>query len=486
MAIFASTTTSGYSDPLRALTIKALEKRQADLLAQQAQQQMPETIATPIQGFGYLANQIGDQMRSGRADAALAAKRDELARVQAGIGPEGPNPQQLAQVGAADPGLRDLYLKQIADARAAAAAHAQETSMQTGRQKFEGEQKGLDRGETQATRKQSAEQFTATQDLTKSESALTRQSARDLATQSQRANADLAQAERDTKVAENALDRASKSGDQQAMIAAQSNLEEAKAKHGLARDAANNLATASEGEKTRTATAALPASPEGKIKADEAKGFLTPEERVTALKPEIKPAVITGATAAKETYTQHKLSLEKLDQAKELLDKGIYTGRMQDVKTIGSQITPFGDKEKADRTSTYNSLVDEKAIDTMSKTLKGQSTDFEMKEFKKIFNNPNSSDADRYRAMDRLIRAARSDLTTHAEAVKAYGGDTKRIDEELASIKGGGGPKAAAPTMTPDEVNTSLDNARAAISAGKDPQFIKEQLRKNGIDPKGL
>ena len=36
MPMFASTTSSGYRDPLQALSIKALEQRQKDLLAQQA------------------------------------------------------------------------------------------------------------------------------------------------------------------------------------------------------------------------------------------------------------------------------------------------------------------------------------------------------------------------------------------------------------------------------------------------------------------
>ena len=39
MAIFASTTTSGYSDPLKAMSIKAMEQRLKDQQAQMAAQQ---------------------------------------------------------------------------------------------------------------------------------------------------------------------------------------------------------------------------------------------------------------------------------------------------------------------------------------------------------------------------------------------------------------------------------------------------------------
>jgi hypothetical protein len=101
MAIFASTTTSGYSDPMRAMTIKALEQRQKDLLAQQAAQPgiTPENTQTPIQGLAHVANAAVDAMRSRRVDEAAAGQRAALAQAMLGHDPaKGFTPQQLSVI----------------------------------------------------------------------------------------------------------------------------------------------------------------------------------------------------------------------------------------------------------------------------------------------------------------------------------------------------------------------------------------------------
>ena len=156
MAIFASTTTSGYSDPLKALSIKALEQRQRDMQTQQAQQaaQMfsPENTQTPIQGFGQLANVIGDRFQQNRADAALGANRDALAKIRAGIDPEkGATPQQIAEVGRYDADAAKEMAQQVAEIRRqnAGFAHADKTQAEQFRLQQEAkkadEQRALER-----------------------------------------------------------------------------------------------------------------------------------------------------------------------------------------------------------------------------------------------------------------------------------------------------------------------------------------------------
>jgi hypothetical protein len=122
MAIFASTTTSGYSDPLKAYSIKALEKRQADLLAQQSAEQAkaftPENTQTPLQGLAQVANVAADKFNQGRADSALAAQKQELASLIGGSDPEkGPNPQQMGRIAAIDPDTARQMLTQFAESR---------------------------------------------------------------------------------------------------------------------------------------------------------------------------------------------------------------------------------------------------------------------------------------------------------------------------------------------------------------------------------
>ena len=85
MAIFASANSTGYGDPIKALSIKALEQRQKDMLAQQAGQQFDAaSMATIPGGIGHVLGIVGDNMRQGQTDAALASNRAALAQAMTG------------------------------------------------------------------------------------------------------------------------------------------------------------------------------------------------------------------------------------------------------------------------------------------------------------------------------------------------------------------------------------------------------------------
>lgn len=120
MAIFASTTL-GSSDPSRAMSIKALEARAQALAAAQAKQEMPTSLPSPWQGASLVMNQAADAFTAKRADQAAAARRQDLANLMGGVGPEGPNPQQLAGITSADPDIGKLYAQQAFTARQNAA-----------------------------------------------------------------------------------------------------------------------------------------------------------------------------------------------------------------------------------------------------------------------------------------------------------------------------------------------------------------------------
>jgi hypothetical protein len=423
MAIFASTTTSGYSDPMKAMTIKALEKRQADMLAAQLKggEITPENTQTPVQGFGHLFNQLGDQMREGRVEAAAAARRQELANVMAGIGPEGPTAQQMAQIHSADPELGAKLVQQAFEARQSKAQQA-----------FQSGENALTRGETQASRQQQGELAREQMGVTKSEAALTRQQQLDLATQSQKSQFELAEAQRRFDAGQADLNRAHQTGDKQMQIEATQKLEALKSDLQMKQDAAKAQ------------------SDQGKIKRDVQGGFLTPEEGATALKPEPKPAAVKGLAEAKTAYTNHAQEIGNLERAKGILDKGINTGPYAGAATGVANLSGgyLGDKEKAQRTTDFNNIINAETIKRMSETLKGASTDFEMKKFIEVYNNPNASDEARRTALDNLITAAKIGKDTHGASVKAFGGDTAEIDAQLskgpAAAEGGGEVKAVA------------------------------------------
>ena len=116
MAIFASTTTSGYSDPLKAQSIKALEQRLKDQQAQAAAQQPDAAMMATIPGgIGHVLGQVGDRMAQARTEQAVAAQRDMLSKAMTGYDVNsGPPPPAIAT---ADPDLYKAMLQQWAENR---------------------------------------------------------------------------------------------------------------------------------------------------------------------------------------------------------------------------------------------------------------------------------------------------------------------------------------------------------------------------------
>jgi hypothetical protein len=75
MPIFAPTSTAGYSDPLKALNIKALEARQKQQAAMPTDAITPENTQTPMQGAAHVLSQLGDSMAQQRTIQALSERQ---------------------------------------------------------------------------------------------------------------------------------------------------------------------------------------------------------------------------------------------------------------------------------------------------------------------------------------------------------------------------------------------------------------------------
>jgi hypothetical protein len=502
MAIFASTTL-GASDPLKAMSIKALEKRQADAMAQAAQAPgiTPENTQTPIQGVGHVVNQIADQMNVMRSERATAARREALAQVMAGVDWEkGPTSQQIALMHSADPDLTMKIISEAHQARENAKNRAQETAMQTQKQTFEGGQNQLNReqqtalqqgqqgftanenkltreqqtaletqkeaaaaAEAEKTRQQQTkeneaqrnltrEEGGATRDLTKSEGAATRQQQMDLATQKQKADATLAQAERDFKGAQAALDRAASSDDAQAKIKAQSDLVDKKAAYDAALQAQTDAAHEARTKLGIEAEAQKPASELGKENRDVTKGFVTPQQQ------ELKntdPTKVAKAAEIQHQAVQRESMLAELDQAHQAFKKGINIGPLAKGMGAVAQYSGglIGDREQAQRTELFDNTMNKVATMDMSTTLKGQSTDFEMKKFQSMYNNPLISMEAKREQFGRVLEAAKKDRDIEAAAAAKVSGKT-------------GAP--AAPAVTPAVDQDAAAKAWLADPANKD------------------
>lgn len=380
MAIFASTTL-GTGDPSRALSIKALEARAQALAAAQSKQEMPTSLPSPWQGASLVANQAADAFATRRADQAAAARRQDLANIMGGVGPEGPNPQQLAGITGADPEIGKLYAQQA---------------------------------------------FTA------------RQNAADLAARK-----------------EAAAERAK----------------------------TDEAAAVSQEQRV----GARPQTDAGKIKADLAAGRLSQEEADASLKKLTAPS--TGdQKLIDEKVNEHvdqQATVTQLDEAAQLLEKGIYHGAGAGTKTdygqVASKIGLGGvtgtDPETTARSKRYGQILSAEVMTKLSK-LKGPSSDKDMQWAINAVNDPSAPKENKQRAITILQAQARAHLGATEQTLRSMGGSPVKVDIPPA----GGAGAAAAPAAGGD----MLGEARKAIAAGAPRDKVMQRLKEKGVDATGL
>src|SRR6188768_4342629 len=95
----------GYRDPLKAMTIKALEQRKALAEAAAAKAtEMPAEIRSPWQGAAHLTNVLGTSLAQSRTDSALAERTAGMSKLMGTVDPHtGATQEQIAAMGGYDP-----------------------------------------------------------------------------------------------------------------------------------------------------------------------------------------------------------------------------------------------------------------------------------------------------------------------------------------------------------------------------------------------
>lgn len=429
MAIFASTTTSGYSDPLKAYTIKALEKRQADMLAAQAQQTMPDTIATPIQGVGHVVNQLADNMRLGRAEQAAAEGRSELSSIIA-QGPQGPNgqwsPQQQAVFARRDPEMLGRLMQQDFEARQQVARFGHETGRDTAR---------FGHDTTTAA-----------------------------------------------KLAETNADAASTA----AMVAEDKRRAEERARVIAAQQEAETKEKAAQAQENRIL--ARPTDDElVKLQRALERGEITKEDFEARKKKLLQPPINEQKFIAeqKQQSIDNQSALSTLDEASNILNspKGIHAGRGGGITTqVGKWVSPaFGgpDDEKQQNTQRFNQIMGGQALLALTQ-MKGASSDKDVAVNFEIVNNPNESIDNKRKALAVLRTKLDYYVKLNAETLSGAGA-------EAPKLPGAGAAAAPAPSrMSPEDVAQSIANAKAAVASGKwTVEQANAKLKAAGIE-KGL
>lgn len=435
MAIFAN---ASYSDPVRALTIKALEKRQADLAAAQAKEELPTSMPSPWQGLAHVAGSIGDAMQQSRIENAVAARRADLAKLISGVDPaKGPDPTQLAGIMGADPDLGTKYLEMAQRAREAEATRA-------------GEMERLKLSEAGATGR----------------TGMTTASSEKLA--AERIAAEQAAA---AKLAEN-----------------QSLLEQQKAEERRQAEADQAARTAAENEKNRLAQAEQGQPEMVRMQKALNEGRITPADFEAWKRKQTMPSATDQKAnlELKSGYIESASALDQLREADELLGKGIYTGAGGGIQQGIGRWAPErvgkalgADPETTKRTERYNTIMNSEAISDMARRLKGATTEKEMAAFVAINNDPNATLQTKQAALRVLLSKVEAHVSAQGDAIRASGGELPKV----SSYK----DAQAAKQLSPEDKAASVANAKAAIArnpARRDE--ILKTLKANGIDIEGL
>jgi hypothetical protein len=550
MASVISTTTapSTYGDGLKAMSIKALEQRQKDILAQNAAQQ-PDTasMATIPGGIGHVLGVAADGFREMQSNNALAANRADLAKVMSGYDRDkGLTGEQQAVLSRVAPEILDKLMQHNeerwktttvdtgqtnrADAlnrttlentdRTNAGAMAR-TKLQeeaaTGRTDSTNTvtkdvAKLKDTGDTARTVLQiTSKEKEGASDRAQADAHLASKQAQEVKMANVQAAIKRAEQERDYANSHDMFDR--KTAAEKEILRLGNEYKTAEAEKGRAHDMAtlaqryaNDLglqdkllaAKALEADKqialTREDHAAARQADQdlarirGDIEAGRDRIKLDYEkerdeaDRKTKVDLATKAAEDKKAEAAADPKTNqlraemeqrltHRNSLiDELAAAGADLRKGVHTGSDAGIKTsagLAPIVGPYiGDREKSERTRRVDNVMNRAAVGDMSTMLKGATTDKEMAEFKRMWNDPSIGIEAKRAQFLRVVDAAQADRDAEARAVKASGGTVT----EPASAK----PK------------DDLSRAQAAIDGGAPFEAISNLLKSKGGDPAAL
>jgi len=180
-------------------------------------------------------------------------------------------------------------------------------------------------------------------------------------------------------------------------------------------------------------------------------------------------------------------TLESLQLAKSLNGK-TYSGYTAGTRAaIGSNLPDamvpdfLASKGGSDATTEWQKLMGPEALKTMANTLKGATTDFELKKFTEMLADPTTPPKIREGIINRMI--------TLSERKKDL------AERRINDLRGGTyyKPKAPAGSATgapqPSQGNgadTMLGHAREALAAGAPREAVLQRLQAAGIDPSGL
>jgi hypothetical protein len=170
-----------------------------------------------------------------------------------------------------------------------------------------------------------------------------------------------------------------------------------------------------------------PASEGGKIMQDVQAGKLTPEEGKAQIEKLSAPSAseMKAGNELQNTHLETQSALSDMKEARGLMGPkgtgiraGSGSGLAQGAAKWGGDKLGLTDPSLTQPTERFNQLMNAEAITTMAAKLKGASTDYEMKAFVALMNDPNAEPETKMQALDKMIAKAEAHLALQQEQLK--------------------------------------------------------------------
>lgn len=177
-------------------------------------------------------------------------------------------------------------------------------------------------------------------------------------------------------------------------------------------------------------------------------------------------------------------TVENLNRALQLNDK-TFTGMGAGTRAwLGSGLHDlavpdfFADKKGSDATTEWQKIMGPEALQNMASTLKGATTDFELRKFIDMLGDPSTPVKVRASVIQRLQTLAQRKIEIQNARVRDLRGGQY--------FKPGGGGAQGYGAQAPAGGGDPLSAARDAINNGADRGAVIQRLQQHGIDPSGL
>ena len=182
-------------------------------------------------------------------------------------------------------------------------------------------------------------------------------------------------------------------------------------------------------------------------------------------------------------------TIEALDRALELNEKA-FTGYTAGGRAaIGSNLPDgavpdwISPKAGADATREFSQIMSKEAIASMSASLKGATTDFELRKFEKILSDPTTPTEIRKRTIERMKMLAERKLKINQARIDELKAGTYYQPDAPAAGQPPADEGNSLETIEGDvDPQSAIDQANEAISSGADPEAVKQRLRDMGIE----